>query len=491
MDILSKVRQKDLCPNECNEKATIRQQAVAEQDVDTTEQQEKKSDLYYGETSPNHEHVPGLRRGLDDKVNHVSLAEQTGTRPTSNKHGFNRYSLDEWRAHNEKVLDPSAMFNYHKVCDKRTEIMQGEQTVNKARNENNHRLRQKARDLFRWKTEVERAAKAITEEVEKLEVERQRLKGASRTLMLPESISKECLHLRSNRAITDLVADLAEIELVKEMNLVKEVRETFTNTLKQVEDQLALNKAAKHRIEYDWCDKKMAYNCDTVNIGLTQSSETIIFRPGATKFAENSAPLDYWEHFCSEMILDVEAERQKSSDLRGSLNAILVEGGAKLRKQADNTNLALAETIEITQSLLTKAEKTLLYTLQKIADLEKIIEDLHDSFKKMDAAIKVAQTRLDNRNNWRHHGENVRDVPHLGLVGEVKMIHETVSSLRGQLNDAMNLRKDLIKKRIDLEKDIAAKKKTLNIDRDRCGKIRIRFPTTSELAGYKTEKNIN
>ncbi|KAI5632648.1 tektin family domain-containing protein [Phthorimaea operculella] len=458
----------------------ISQQAVFKHDVENTEDTELRgiSKLDDEKTSAIHEHLP------DVQVIDTSLAEQTGTRPASNRYGLNRYSLNEWKAHNEKVLDPSALVNSNKISyDNKTGIMQGVGSVAKARNENDKRIRQKARDLFRWKTEVERAAKSITEEVEKLEFERQRLKAASRTLMLPESITKECIELRTNRAIPDLVADLAEIELVKEMNLVKEVRETFTKTLKQIEDQLTINKAAKHRIEYDWCDKTMAYNCDSMNLGLTP--DIVVFRPGATKFGENSAPMEYWEHFCSENILNVEAARQKSADLRGSLNAILVQGGAKLRKQADKTNLALAETAAITQTLLTNCEKTLLNVLQKIADLEKIIENLHNSIRKMDAAMKVAQTRLDNRNNWRAHGENVMDAAQIGLIGEVKIIHETVTSLRNQLKTSMDLRKDLIKKRIELENDIAAKKKTLNIDRDRCGKIRARFPTAAELAGHQ------
>lgn len=439
----------------------------------------------YSENPEDFEYLPNLKPGPDGKVDWAPLAGMTGTRPTVNKYSLERYSLDEWRTYNEQVLNPDVIINSNIVdYNAKTAIMQAFGNVDKQQNENNKRLKQKAKDIFRWKVEVELACKSITEEVEKLEIERQRLKGASRTLMLPESISKECLDLRSNRAIPDLVADLAEAELLKEMNLVKEVRATFKQTLQKIEEQMEINKAAKQKIEYDWCDKTLAYNCDTINIGLNTKSRTIMFRPGATRFGEFSAPLEYWEYFCRENIMNTEAARQKSVDLRSSLEAILVQGGRKLRMQADKSDIAIAETVAITQELLTKLEKQLLDALQRLADIENLIEELQDSIRKMDAAMKLAQTRLDNRNNWRPHGESVRDQPHLGLLEEVKKIHETVTSLYSQLTSARNVKKSLMTKRIILEKDIAAKRKTLSIDRDRCGMIRSHYPSASQLAGY-------
>lgn len=431
------------------------------------------------------EYLPGLKPGPDGKVDWTPLSGWTGTRPRVNKYSISRYSLSEWRNHNAQCLNPDSI-NESNIVDynAKTSMMQAFGNIDKQQSENNKRLKQKARDIFRWKVEVERACKAITEEVEMLEVERQRLKGASRTLMLPESISKECLDLRSNRFEPDLVADLAEQELIKEMNLVGEVRGKLKTTLDQIEAQMAINKAAKHKIEYDWCDKTLAYNTEAINLSLNTKSNTIMFRPGATRFGEYSAPLEYWEYFCRENVQNSESARQKSADLRGSLNAILVNGGRKLRTQADKTDMALAETVAITTELCTKLEKTLLDTLQRLADMETLIDNLKAAIQKMDAAMKLAQTRLDNRNNWRPHGESVRDQPHLGLIEEVKKIHETVTSLLGQLKNAERIRKDLLAKRIELEASVAAKRKTLNIDRDRCGMVRSHYPSASELAGH-------
>lgn len=428
---------------------------------------------------------PSLKPGPDGKVDWTPLGNLTGTRPAVSKYSISRYSLDEWRGHNDQVLNNDIVTESNIIdYNAKTSMMQAFGNIDKQQLENNKRLKQKARDIYRWKTEVEQACKMITEEVELLEIERQRLKGASRVLMLPESISKECLELRSNRSEPDLVADLAEQQLNKEMKLVNEVRATLKTTLDKIEEQLVINKAAKHRIEFDWCDKTMAYNTEATNLSLTPKSNTIMFRPGATRFGEYTAPLEYWEYFCRENIENCETVRQRSVDLRGSLNAILINNGRKLRNQADRTDAALAETVALTTELCTKLEESLRATLQKIADMETLINNLQDAVKKTDAAMKLAQTRLDNRNNWRPHGEAVRDQPHLGLIEEVKKIHETVTSLLGQLRNTERARQDLLNKRTELEKDIASKRKTLNIDRDRCGMVRSHYPSASELAGF-------
>lgn len=490
----------DKCPKVCNEIGAFKKAAKSPEkaqeeikEAQETQSHNARPAIQVNEESPEHlrpaptseEYLPNLKPGQDGKVDWTPLGGMTGTRPGVNKYSISRYSLNEWRKHNEDVLD-SEVINESNIVDynAKTSMMQAFGNIDKQQSENSKRLKQKARDIFRWKVEVEEACKAITEEVELLEIERQRLKGASRVLMLPESISKECLDLRSNRFEPDLVADLAEQELIKEMNLVSEVRATLKNTLDKIEEQLDINKAAKHRIEYDWCDKAMAYNTEVINLGLNTKSNTIMFRPGSTRFGDYTAPLEYWEFFCRENVQNCEAARQKSADLRGSLNAILVNGGRKLRNQADRTDMALAETVALTSELCTKLEETLRNTLQRVADMECLIDSLKDSVRKMDAAMKLAQTRLDNRNNWRPHGESVRDQPHLGLIEEVKKIHETVTSLLGQLRNAERGREDLMKKRVELERDIASKRKTLNIDRERCGMVRSHYPSASELAGY-------
>ena len=68
------------------------------------------------------------------------------------------------------------------------------------------------------------------------------------------------------------------------MALIHEIKMLLQKTLKDIEDQQAENRAIKLRLEHDWSNKKDAYEIETVNCGLKNSSRTTLFKPGATRF---------------------------------------------------------------------------------------------------------------------------------------------------------------------------------------------------------------
>jgi tektin-4 len=69
-------------------------------------------------------------------------------------------------------------------------------------------------------------------------------------------------------------------------------------------------------------------------------------------------------------------------------------------------------------------------------------------------------------------------------VDEVKSVSESVSALKIQLQQAEESLHGLMTTRGDLEQEIIVKRKSLHIDRDRCQKIRSRYPSTVALTGY-------
>lgn len=70
------------------------------------------------------------------------------------------------------------------------------------------------------------------------------------------------------------------------------------------------------------------------------------------------------------------------------------------------------------------------------------------------------------------------------LVDEVRSISESVSALKAQLQQAEKSLCGLLKARGDLEREIIVKRKSLQIDRDRCQEIRSHYPSTVALTGY-------
>jgi tektin-4 len=87
--------------------------------------------------------------------------------------------------------------------------------IDKKQNDNTKRLSQRAHDVHRRKVELEHAIRAMNDEINTLELQRQRLKAAMGVLRMPESIAGECLTRRTLRLERDLVRDKAEEELIK------------------------------------------------------------------------------------------------------------------------------------------------------------------------------------------------------------------------------------------------------------------------------------
>ncbi|XP_022837393.1 tektin-4-like [Spodoptera litura] len=410
-------------------------------------------------------------------------AGMTGVRPVVDKYSITRYSTGEWRRNNLRTLTPRAT-DKAKALDTsiKGDLAKAIKGMDDMQDGCNKKLKTRVKTLAHWKKQVQNTLKAISDEIETLDANRQKLKSASRILMLPEAISRECLELRTFRYEPDLVRDDAEQELIKEVSIVGEIRRVFQETLAKVEVQMANNRAAKAAIEIDWSDKISTLKIDNQNLNLTPDSNLILHHPGVARWPENATSLEYWEHYCKESIRNCEEVRQKSENLRGDLMTIIVKGSQDMKIQGDRTNLALAETVSATEQLCAKLEETLKDNLKTIADVENLIDYLKESLRNIDERDKLSNTRLLNRNYGRPNVENCRDEAQYGLMGEAKFIKETADSLKGKLREAEAVRAELMKYRGELEKDIACKRKSLNIDQDRIARVRAHLPTPEEFA---------
>nr|CAD7430719.1 unnamed protein product [Timema monikensis] len=420
------------------------------------------------------------------RVDWGPLSGLTGTRPVVDRYSITRFSDGEWRKMNAELVSGAGQeqhranlldFNSRRCAE------QIAAHTDKDQLSNTRRLEQRAHDVHRWKCELERAVNLMGEELNLLEHQRQRLKTAMGVLRMPESIAGECLERRTARLEPDLVRDQVEEELIKEIALINEVRDLMSRMLTQMEEQQKINKAVKQRLEMDWSDKKEAYEIETANIGLKNTSPTILFHPGATRFADGQSTPETWEFLTRENLDLLETERNKSKDLRHILEVMLTDISRDLRVQSDRVETSLACRIVETDEARRRFENDLLQTLRRIADTEKLILDLKSAIRAQDFPMKVAQTRLNNRMG-RPRAENCRDVPQFGLVDEVKSLSESVSALLGQLKQAEKTLAALLKIRSDLEKGIMVKRKTLSIDKDRCQEIRSHYPSSVALTGY-------
>lgn len=163
-------------------------------------------------------------------------------------------------------------------------IMKAYEVTDHNQCDNTKRLQNRARDIDDWKQCLERAIRAMTDEICTLEEQRRRLKQAMNVLQMPESIVSECLQTRTRRPDQELVRDEPEEELIKEKSLISEIRVLLIKTLSDIEAQQRENRTNKERMEYDWSDKKDAHENDSRNSQLNNKAAAIMFKAGATRF---------------------------------------------------------------------------------------------------------------------------------------------------------------------------------------------------------------
>lgn len=151
----------------------------------------------------------------------------------------------------------------------------------------------------------------------------------------------ECIDRRCVRPDSELIRDEPEEELIEEIALISEIRNVLQQTLANVEMQQKDNIAARERLEFDWSDKKDAFEIEMVNCRLDNKSRTSLFRPGATISLEKYVELlntncrciqnvvlislsqttpEYWEHFTKHALENAEECRQKSVSHHTRLN---------------------------------------------------------------------------------------------------------------------------------------------------------------------------
>lgn len=101
----------------------------------------------------------------------------------------------------------------------------------------------------------------------------------------------------------------------------------------------------------------------------------------------------------------------------------------------------------------------------------------------MDIPMKVAQTRMNDRNH-RLNVENCRDRAHVGLVEEIRTIGEATLAISIAIKAAENARSNSIQTRTLLQRELILNRQALEIDKERCLFYRNHYPSATALSGF-------
>ncbi|XP_065268651.1 tektin-4 [Emys orbicularis] len=346
------------------------------------------------------------------------------------------------------------------------------------------KLGQRLQDTHFWKAELQREIEDLTTETGLLAAQKVRLERALDATEVPYTIATDNLQCRERRQPADLVRDQVETELLKEVELIRNVQELLKRTLMQAVNQMQLNRDHKQICEMDWSDKVETYNIDDKCGRYNNQSTNIQFHPSSSKFEESASTPETWAKFSHDNIYRAERERLASINLRLLIDNILHDTAEDLRLQCAAVDEAFAKRCEEMEDAKHKLEHHLKKTLKEIGDQENNIAALKQAIKDKEAPLKVAQTRLYDR-SFRPNVELCRDPAQFRLISEVEELTESIESLKQKLLEAEQSLRNLEDTRMSLEKEIAVKSNSIFIDRQKCTAHRTRYPVVLKLAGYQ------
>ncbi|GAB0196482.1 tektin-4 [Grus japonensis] len=345
-------------------------------------------------------------------------------------------------------------------------------------------LGQRLQDIHFWKAELQKEIEDLDAETGLLAAQKQRLERALDATEVPYAIATDNLQCRERRQPPDLVSDEVERELLKEVELIRNIQELLKRTLIQAGNQMRLNRDQKEVCEMDWSDKVETYNID-VNCGrYSNQSTNVQFHPGSVKFEESASTPETWAKFSHDNIYRAEREKLASINLRALIDNILHDVSEDLRMQCAAVNEAFAKRCEELCDTKHKLDHHLKKILKEVGDQEANIAALKQAIKDKEAPLKVAQTRLYDR-SFRPNVELCRDEAQFRLISEAEELMESTESLKKKLLESEQCLRNLEDTRMNLEKEIAVKTSSIFIDRQKCMAHRTRYPVVLKLAGYQ------
>lgn len=406
--------------------------------------------------------------------------------PTS---GFRtaKYTPEEWHQNNYSKYYQSFTDRDHaeRVQHESKKLAnETEAQTNRTQADATKKLGERIHDINFWKFELQREIEDMLAETELLFQQKVRLDKALLATEIPMMIATDNLECRSRRQGPDLVKDNVEIQLLKEVELIKSVQDLLKRTVEQTENQIRMNRDAKQNLELDWSDKLDAYNTDDKCGRLNNQSTDIQYYPNSAKFEDNSSTPETWAQFTHDNIVRAERERMASINLRSLIDNVLHDTSDDMREQCNSVNEAFAKRAEEMNDAKTKLENHLQKVLIEIGNQEKNIAMLKIAINDKEPPMQVSQTRLSHR-TYRPNVELCRDPVQYRLVSEVGEITQSIESLKQRLAEAERSLQDLMDTRMALEKEIAIKSNSLFIDREKSMTVRTRYPTVIKLAGYQ------
>ncbi|KAM9769621.1 tektin-4 [Menidia menidia] len=343
-------------------------------------------------------------------------------------------------------------------------------------------LGERLQEIHSWQSELRKHVESLEAETRSLLGVRTRLDRALDATETPHAIAVDNLSCRARRLGPDLVQDAVEEQLLKEVDLIRNVQALLKRTTAQVVSQIKKNREAKQTLERDWSDKYEAYSLDELSGKHSNTSPDTQQHPSSAANQEHACVPSSWTKYTQDNVSKAQQEEQASNSLRLLVERMLRDTTEDLRVQCSIVDRAFSQRCQELSEAKTQLEMKLAQILEQIGAQERNIVALQQGIHNKEAPLRVAESRLHQR-SLRPNMELCRDQPQLSLEAEVRQVGASLASLRQKLTDARGSLANLEESQMQLKKDIQNKTHSLFIDREKCMTHRKRYPPTSVLSG--------
>ncbi|KFB42877.1 AGAP008275-PA-like protein [Anopheles sinensis] len=353
---------------------------------------------------------------------------------------------------------------------------------------NNDKLSDRVAELDRWRETMRIMLKRTVDEIQALKEEKANTERELDAHITPLTVVTECISMRDCRLGSELTYDDGDTELKNELCIVENNQRLLRDQNQAAWEQLNRLQEVKFKLELDLTDKDEAQAIDSHQLQVDKHCGDVTFKTDPTRVPRDSCTYGNWLEYCEELVALAENALSDSFSIRESLFATREKARNILRAQQDRTAHTLRKRIFETQ----RARNELEYQLGKMKEeMDKClreIETLERAYDDKTEALKVVETRLENRAQ-RSGMELCVDESYHGLCDEVQKLRDTIKILREKIDatkTTYNMLRDHANK---IDQDLQNKQHSLMTD-IRALDLRGRLKT-GEFGGLPTQTDRN
>ncbi|EEZ99614.1 tektin-2 [Tribolium castaneum] len=353
---------------------------------------------------------------------------------------------------------------------------------------NNVRLADRITELDRWRDVLTCCLERVDKEILSLKDEKFSTERELDALGIPLGVVAECISMRDCRQGAELTYDDGDTELKRELCVVEGVKKLLIERCQAAWEKLNKLEEVRFKLNLELNDKTEAIEIDKDQLTLDKNCANISFKTDPLRIVKNSIPYEAWlEHsrFIKELADNELADTHK---LREALFVVRERARNDLRAQRDRVDFTLRKRIYETQKARNELEWQQFKMREEMDKLLKEIKTLEDALLAKTDALKLCETRLENR-AYRPGFELARDETETGLKNEVTQLRQTRNDLINKINCAKATYNALENQQVIIDTDLENKSHSLMTD-IRCLDMRIRL-RTGEFAGPGTDTDRN